>query len=143
MDVITVEKSGLLNDFTIWNVSASYAELFMRKCDIKGERVSLRPFFFNDTMHLTDARQLLSMQAAYWIRAYRETESYTAQVEALASIRALYYAAGALGISPVSFAIAVWWKNTYGLHGLPALNYSQSDARNRRIAAHPEALIKH
>lgn len=144
MKVITVEKAGLLNDFTVWNVSASYADLFMKKCDVKGQRVALRPFFFNDTMHLTDPRQLLSSQAAYWIRAYREAEGHTEQVEALASVRALYYTAGALGVSPVTFAIAAWWNSAYELHGLPALNHSQSDVRNRRIAAaRPEALTKH
>ncbi len=144
MKVISVEKTGLLNDFAIWNVSASYVDLFMKKCDVKGQRVSLKPFVFNDTMHLNDPRQLLSAQAAYWIRAYREAESHTEQVEALASIRALYFAAAALGVSPVTFALAAWWKSSYELHGLAAVNYSQSDLHKRRTAAaRPEALIKH
>lgn len=134
MKVITVEKSGLLEDFADWNVSKSYADLFMKKCAVTGQRVALKPFFFNDTMHLTDPRQLLSIQAAYWIRAYREACSKLEQAESLAAVRAIYYAAGALGVSHVTFGITAWWKNTFELHDLPALNYSHAKSPLERLA---------
>lgn len=125
MKIITVEKTGLQEDFDTWGVSAEYAEFFLSKCAISGRYVSLRPFSFNDTEHLDDQHQWLAASAAFWCRVYREAETVIEQVEAISAIRALYYVAGLLGQGAITTAITTWWNLSFELHQLPAVNRSQ------------------
>ncbi|MBD9643626.1 hypothetical protein IB231_08315 [Pantoea sp. PNT02] len=129
MKVISVDKKGLQSDFADWGVSSEYADFFIRKCDDRGHSVALSSFVFNDTMHLDNAFQWLSANAAFWCRAYREAEDTIEQVEALSAIRTLYFAAGFMGVSPVVALIRSWWSKTYELHSLPAPNHSQQNSR--------------
>ncbi len=124
MQVIAVDKKGLLSDFQTWGVDVDYADFFISKCDDNGSSVALRGFIFNDTIELDNQVQLLSACAAFWCRAYREAENKVAQVEALSAIRALYFSAGLLGASPVVAMLRTWWSNTYELHQLTAPNQS-------------------
>lgn len=137
MKIITVEKAGLLADFTVWGVSAEYAEFFLTKCAVVGPQVSLRPFLFNDTEHLDDKRQWLAAGAALWSRVYREAETSIAQVEAISAIRSLYYMAGLLGQGTITTAISAWWDLTIELHQLPAVNRSAASPFDEAILKRP------
>ncbi|MCU3617178.1 hypothetical protein N8V88_29675, partial [Enterobacter hormaechei subsp. oharae] len=107
-----------------WGVPHNYAILFLEKSTVKNGRVALHPFFFNDTEHMTNKRHWLAVNVAYWCCVYREAESQYQQVEALASIRSMYYIAGSLGAGEVKALIQEWWRNTYELHQIPAPSYS-------------------
>lgn len=69
MNIITVEKKGLLEDFRDWGVKPDYAEFFLSKCDTEGGTVALKQFVFNDTIHLDDKIQWLLVSSAFWCRA--------------------------------------------------------------------------
>jgi len=75
MNIITVEKKGLLEDFRNWGVNPDYAEFFLSKCDTEGGSVALKQFVFNDTIHLDDKIQWLLVSSAFWCRAFREAET--------------------------------------------------------------------
>ena len=78
---------------------------FLAKSTVK-MAVALHPFFFNDTEHMTNnKRHWLAVNVAYWCCVYREAESQYQQVEALASIRSMYYIAGSLGAGEVKALI--------------------------------------
>lgn len=124
MTIISVEAKDLGQEIAAWGVPHNYAMLFLSKSTVKNNRVALHPFFFNDTEHMTSPRHWLALNAAYWCCVYREAESKCAQVEALASIRAMYYTAGALGVGEVKALIQEWWRKTYELHKVPAPSYS-------------------
>lgn len=125
MNIITVEKKGLLEDFRDWGVNPDYAEFFLSKCDTEGSTVALKQFVFNDTIHLDDKIQWLLVSSAFWCRAFREAETHAQQTEALSAIRAIYFAAGFLGVSPVVALIRSWWSASYELHSLSSPNQSQ------------------
>lgn len=124
MAIISVEANELGQEIAAWGVPHNYAMLFLSKSTVKNNRVALHPFFFNDTEHMTSLRHWLALNAAYWCCVYREAESKCAHVEALASIRAMYYTAGTLGVGEVKALIQEWWRNTYELHKVPAPSYS-------------------
>ncbi|HFD6761793.1 TPA: hypothetical protein ACF3KV_004553 [Enterobacter hormaechei] len=124
MSIISVNAKELGQELAAWGVPHNYAVLFASKCTVKNGRVSLHPFFFNDTEHMTSPRHWLALNAAYWCCVYREAESQYQQVEALASIRSMYYIAGSLGAGEVKALIQEWWRNTYELHQIPAPSYS-------------------
>lgn len=86
-------------------VPHNYAILFLEKNTVKNDRVALHPFFFNDTEHMTSQRHWLAVNVAYWSCVYREAESQYQQVEALASIRSMYYIAGSLGAGEIKALI--------------------------------------
>lgn len=73
---------------------------------------------------MTSKRHWLAVNAAYWCCVYREAESQLQQVEALASIRSMYYVAGSLGAGEIKALIQEWWRNTYELHKAPAPSYT-------------------
>lgn len=124
MAVISVD-SGIFNkELNAWGVPHNYTQLFLSKSVVKHGRIALHPFFFNDTEHLTIQRHWLAINAAFWCSVYREAESQYAQVEALASIRSVFYMAGALGVGEVKALIQEWWRKTYELHQIPAPSYS-------------------
>lgn len=54
---------------------------------------------------MTNKRHWLAVNVAYWCCVYREAESQYQQVEALASIRSMYYIAGSLGAGEVKALI--------------------------------------
>ncbi|EOE0697659.1 TPA: hypothetical protein MFA45_001405 [Klebsiella pneumoniae] len=143
MKIIAVEKKGLLADFRDWGVSKEYADLFVSKCEGSGEAVALRSFTFNDTIQQCDLVQWLSACTAFWCRAYREAESNTAQVEALSSIRSLYFLAAFMGASSVVVMIDHWWRSTYELHHLSAPNQSQSKPPSFRSALLKAPFLHH
>ncbi|WP_031518828.1 hypothetical protein [Siccibacter colletis] len=124
MSIISVNSTTLAQEFSAWLVPVHYAEAFTSKNTVKGGRVILHPFFFNDTEHLTNPRHWLAINAAYWCCVYREAESDATQVEALAGLRSNYYVAGALGVGEIKALIHEWWRATYELHQTPAPNYS-------------------
>jgi len=143
MNIITVEKKGLMEDFRDWGVTPEYAEFFISKCDDQGVTVALKQFVFNDTVHLDDKTQWLLASTAFWCRAFREAECYTQQTEAISAIRTLYFASGFLGESPVVEMIRAWWSNSYELHLLTAPNESQMRHRPFRSAILNTLLTKH
>ena len=59
-----------------------------------------------------------------WCTVYREAEIKESQIEALASLRALFYTAVALGQGEIKALIQEWWRQTYPLHKVPAPNHS-------------------
>ncbi|HDU5188577.1 hypothetical protein ACU6ZO_08860 [Klebsiella aerogenes] len=124
MSIISVDAKELGRELAAWGVPHNYAILFLEKCTVKNNRVALHPFFFNDTEHMTRKRHWLAVNAAYWCCAYREAESQLQQVEALASIRSMYYIAGSLGAGEIKALIQEWWRNTYELHKVPAPSYT-------------------
>lgn len=142
MNIITVEKKGLLADFRDWGVSNEYAEFFISKCDDQGTTVALKSFVFNDTIHLDDKIQWLLASAAFWCRAFREAESHTQQTEALSAIRAIYFSAGFLGASPVVALIRSWWSVSYELHLTASPNQSQMQVKPFR-SSFLNSLFKH
>ncbi|MFK8259663.1 hypothetical protein ACFL9S_17980 [Erwinia sp. AnSW2-5] len=127
MKIITVEKSGLAKELGAWGVSTKYASFFISKCPDSGKSISLPPFAFNDTMHLDDPRQWLAANCAFWCQVYREAKLVIEQIESLSAIRALYYVAAMQGQSVITTSISSWWRNSYELHKLPALNRSMAD----------------
>ncbi|WP_145496182.1 hypothetical protein [Yersinia massiliensis] len=129
MKEISVDRNGLLDDFGHWGVANNYAQFFLGKCRLVENRVELQPLMFNDTMHLTNPHQWLAANAAFWCRAYREAESKSDQIEALASIRTIFYISGALGLGVVTWNINNWWVKTIEIHGLVQINYSCASAR--------------
>ncbi|SFR13758.1 hypothetical protein SAMN04487773_3231 [Enterobacter sp. kpr-6] len=133
MTIISVSKDNLTNELEAWRVPMNYAVIFLRKNTDKGGRVLLHPFFFNDTDHMTSPRHWLAANAALWCAAYREAETRESQIEALASIRAMFYAAGALGQGEITTLIQNWWRNTFELHQVPAPNYSAACPQNLRL----------
>lgn len=142
MNIITVKKKGLLKDFLNWGVNADYAEFFISKCDAEGSTVALKQFVFNDTIHLDDKIQWLLVSSAFWCRAFREAETHTQQTEALSAIRAIYFAAGFLGASPVVALIRSWWSVSYELHLLASPNQSQMQMKSFRSSI-LNSLFKH
>lgn len=142
MNIITVEKKGLLKDFRDWGVHPDYAGFFLSKCDTEGSTVALKQFVFNDTIHLDDKMQWLLVSSAFWCRAYREAETHTQQTEALSAIRAIYFAAGFLGASPVVALIRSWWSGSYELHSLSSPNQSQMHVKLFRSSI-LNSLFKH
>lgn len=122
--IISFDKRTLTAEMAAWGAPAHYIDLFFEKNSNKAGRVSLHPFFFNDTEHLNNPRHWLAINAAVWCTAYREAELKESQIEALAGLRALYYAAGALGQGEVKALIQEWWRQTYPLHKVPAPNHS-------------------
>ncbi len=124
MSIISVDRKILAKELSAWRVPFEYEEAFFDKSIVANGRVSLHPFFFNDTEHLTNQRHWLALNAAYWCCAYREAESQLQQVEALASIRSMYYIAGSLGAGEIKALIQEWWRNTYELHKVPAPSYT-------------------
>lgn len=124
MKIITVNRVGLIAEMNNWGVRHEYVEFFLSKCAIADKCVSLRPFLFNDTVHLDDKHQWLAASAALWCRVYREAEFIVAQVEAISAIRSIYYLAGLLGQGSITTAITAWWNLTHELHQLPAVNRS-------------------
>ncbi|WP_227724424.1 hypothetical protein [Yersinia proxima] len=124
MKAISVDRNGLLDDFSHWGVAHNYAQFFLGKCRSVENRVELQPLMFNDTMHLTNPHQWLAANAAFWSRAYREAESKSDQIEALASIRAIFYISSALGLGVVTWSINNWWSRTIEIHGLTQINHS-------------------
>lgn len=124
MTIISVDKGTFEREVSAWNVPMNYTALFLKKNTNKAGRVSLQPFFFNDTEHMTNPRHWMAINAALWISAYREAEAKESQIEAMAGIRALFYVAGALGLGEVNVLIQQWWRTTYELHRIPAPNYS-------------------
>lgn len=97
MSIISVNAKELGQELAAWGVPHNYAILFLEKSTVKNGRVALHPFFFNDTEHMTNKRHWLAVNVAYWCCVYREAESQFQQVEALGSIRSMYYIAGSLG----------------------------------------------
>lgn len=132
MKHISVTTAGLREDFNNWGVPTAYAEAFLNKCGCSDERVTLRPFAFNDTEHLTNQRHWLAANAAFWCCAYREAETACEQAETLASVRAVFYIAGMLGQGEITVLIREWWCMTSEIHRLPAPNYSFSTPRPPR-----------
>lgn len=124
MSIISVDTKTLGHELKAWGVPHNYAVLFASKCTVKNDRVALHPFFFNDTEHMTSPRHWLALNAAYWCCVYREAECKHAQIEALASIRSMYYVAGAMGVGEIKALIQEWWRSTYELHHVPAPNHS-------------------
>ncbi|MGD8205026.1 hypothetical protein [Pantoea sp. FN0305] len=89
MKQISVPTTGLREDFNNWRVPADYVDAFLGKCDGRDGCVTLRPFAFNDTEHLTNQRHWLAANAAFRCRACREAETDCEQAETLASVRAV------------------------------------------------------
>ncbi|WP_058959502.1 hypothetical protein [Type-E symbiont of Plautia stali] len=143
MQVIAVDKKGLLSDFRDWGVSNEYADFFVSKCDDNGETIAFRTFIFNDTIQLHDSIQWMAACAAFWCRAYREAKTNVAQVEALSAIRSLYFAAGFISASPVVAMLRSWWSGTYEIHQLPAPNQSQSQSVGFRSAILNTSFLHH
>ena len=124
MTIISVDRNALAAEFHAWRVPQAYGQAFANKNTDKGGRISLHPFFFNDTEHMTSPRHWLAINAAFWCCAYREAQKRDEQIEALAGIRAIYFAAGALGVGEITALIQEWWRQTHQLHAVPAPNYS-------------------
>lgn len=124
MSIISVDKAAFTRELSAWGVPMNYVALFLNKNTEKTGRVALHPFFFNDTEHLTGARHWLAINAALWCTAYREADGEGRRIESLASLRALFYTAGALGQGEIKALIQEWWRQTYPLHKVPAPNYS-------------------
>jgi len=124
MTIISVDSKTLGQELAAWGVPHNYAMAFVAKSVVKGDRIGLHSFFFNDTEHLTNQRHWLAINAAFWCCVYREAESKEAQIEAIAGIRAIFYAAGGLGAGEIKALIQEWWRNTFELHRIPAPNYT-------------------
>lgn len=124
MTVISVDSKALGQELVAWGVPHNYAMAFVAKSIVKGSRIGLHSFFFNDTEHLTNPRHWLAINAAFWCCAYREAESKESQIEAIAGIRAIFYTAGALGAGEIKALIQEWWRHTFELHRIPAPNYT-------------------
>ena len=124
MTVISVDSITLAQELIAWGVPRNYSLAFASKSIIKNGRIGLHSFFFNDTEHLNNQRHWLAINAAFWCCVYREAESKEAQIEAIAGIRAIFYAAGGLGAGEIKALIQEWWRNTYELHKIPAPSYS-------------------
>lgn len=124
MTIISVDVKTLGQEMAAWAVPHNYAMLFLEKNTVKKGRVSLHAFFFNDTEHMTSKRHWLAINTAFWCCAYREAESNSEKVEALAGIRSMFYIAGALGAGEIKAMIQEWWRKTYELHQVPAPNCS-------------------
>lgn len=124
MTIISVDKTAFASELNTWRVPMNYVLAFISKNTEKAGRVLLHPFFFNDTEHLTNPRHWLAINAAMWCAMYREAESKEAQIEALASLRTLFYIAGGLGQGEIKALIQEWWRHTYPLHKVPAPNHS-------------------
>lgn len=124
MKIITVDEIGLIESFAAFGVKFNYSRLFLSKCHVSKGRVALTPFMFNDTVHLNNLYQWFAANAAFWVRAYRESETLVEQVETMASIRALYFLAGSLGQGHAHALISTWFDTTKELHGMGALNLS-------------------
>lgn len=122
MRVVTVELEGLYQDLDSWRVPHNYVRFFISKCQVVKGRVSLASFMFNDTEHMTNPRQWLAANAAFWCRAYRESQQYADQAQALGAIQSVNAMAGMLGHGDVVTLIHSWWGNTFELHQLPQLN---------------------
>lgn len=122
--IISVDSTGFAREVVAWRVPTNYVMEFVHKNVNKDGRLSLHPFFFNDTELLTSQRHWMAINAAFWCCAYREAESKEAQIEALAGIRALFYTSGACGVGEIKALIQEWWRNTYVLHRIPAPNHS-------------------
>lgn len=124
MAIISVDCKSLVQELNAWGVPHNYAVLFEEKSTSKNGRIVLHPFFFNDTEHLTNKRHWLAVNTAFWCCVYREASNKELQIEALASIRAMFYTSGALGVGEIKALIQKWWRHTYELHQVPAPNYS-------------------
>lgn len=124
MTIISVDVKTLGQEMDAWAVPHNYAVLFLQKSITENGRVALHAFFFNDTVHMTDKRHWLAINAAFWCCVYREAQSNCEQVEALAGIRSMFYIAGALGAGEIKAMIQEWWRKTYELHQVPAPNFS-------------------
>lgn len=124
MSVISVDGGRLGTELAAWGVPLNYVRAFITKSTVQGDRVALHPFFFNDTEHLSSPRHWLAINAAFWCCAYREAESRESQIEAIAGIRALFYAAGALGVGEIKALIQEWWRASFELHRIPAPNHT-------------------
>ncbi|WP_454843499.1 hypothetical protein [Rahnella aceris] len=124
MKIITVDEIGLIESFAAFGVKFNYSRLFLSKCHVSKGRVALTPFMFNDTVHLDNPHQWFAANAAFWVRAYRESETLVEQVETMASIRALYFLSGSLGQGHAHALISTWFDTTKELHGMGALNLS-------------------
>lgn len=124
MKIITVDEKGLMESFAIFGVKYNYSRFFLGKCHVTGGRVALTPFMFNDTVHLDNPHQWFAANAAFWIRAYRESETLVEQVETMASIRALYFLSGSLGQGQIHEMIRTWFNQSKEVHRIGALNMS-------------------
>lgn len=124
MTIISVDRKALEDEFYAWRIPQNYVTAFEYKNIDKGGRISLHTFFFNDTEHMTSPRHWLAINAAFWCCAYREAQKHDAKIEALAGIRAIYFAAGALGVGEIVALLQEWWRQTHQLHAVPAPNYS-------------------
>lgn len=63
------------------------------------------------------------------------------QIEALSAIRAIYFAAGFLGASPVVAIIRSWWSVSYELHLLSSYLKSSNVASARSMWLRPQSLF--
>lgn len=124
MSIISVDGKEFGRELAAWRVPEDYAMVYAKKCNVSKGRIALHPFFFNDTEHLDSSRHWLAINAAFWCCVYREAVSKEAQSEALASIRAMFYVAGSLGVGEIKALIQEWWRNAFPLHQIPAPNFS-------------------
>jgi len=124
MKIITVDEKNLMEGFATFGVMYNYSRFFLGKCHVSDGRVSLTPFMFNDTEHLANHHQWLAANTAFWITAYRESETLVEQVETMASIRSLYFLSGSLGQGQIHAMIRTWFNQTKELHCIAALNIS-------------------
>ena len=124
MKIITVDEIGLIESFAAFGVKFNYSRLFLSKCKVSQGRVALTPFMFNDTVDLDNPHQWLAANAAFWVRAYRESETLADQVETMASIRALYFLSGSLGQGQIHEMIRTWFNQSKEVHRIGALNMS-------------------
>lgn len=134
MKIITVDEKGLMGSFAIFGVKYNYSRFFLSKCHVTGGRVALTPFMFNDTVHLDNPHQWFAANAAFWIRAYRESETVVEQVESMASIRALYFLSGSLGQGQIHEMIRTWFNQTKEVHCIGALNISPLAPLHKKTA---------
>jgi len=124
MKIITVDEKTLMDEFATFGVKFNYGRFFLDKCHVSGGRVALAPFMFNDTIHLDSPHQWFAANTAFWITAYRESETLVEQVEVMASIRSLYFLSGSLGQGQIHAMIRTWFDQTKELHCIAALNIS-------------------
>ena len=124
MKIITVDEIGLIESFAAFGVKFNYSRLFLSKCHVSKGRVALTSFMFNDTVHLDNPHQWFAANAAFWVRAYRESETVIEQVETMASIRALYFLSGSLGQGQIHEMIRTWFNQSKEVHRIGALNMS-------------------
>lgn len=124
MKIITVDEKGLMESFATFGVKYNYSRFFLGKCHVTDGRVALTPFMFNDTVHLDNQHQWFAANAAFWVRAYRESETLADQVETMASIRALYFLSGSLGQGQIHEMIRTWFNQSKEVHRIGAMNIS-------------------